>query len=42
MMEALDKHAEIQARASQRLAEHGEEGRNFNVILLAFPMPPRP
>lgn len=39
MMEALDKHADIQARANQRLADSGEEGENFRVILLAFPMP---
>jgi DNA-binding transcriptional ArsR family regulator len=42
MMEALDKHSDIQARASQRLAESGEEGTNFRAILLAFPMPSRP
>lgn len=39
MMDALDKHADIQARASQRLAENGEHGQNLHVILLAFPMP---
>jgi DNA-binding transcriptional ArsR family regulator len=42
MMEALDKHSDIQARASQRLAESGKEGTNFRAILLAFPMPSRP
>lgn len=41
MMEALDKHAEIQERALARLIENKEEGTNFHVILLAFPMPPR-
>jgi DNA-binding transcriptional ArsR family regulator len=42
MMDALDKHADIQASANQRLAENSEEGMNFRVILLAFPMPSRP
>lgn len=41
MMDALDKHADIQASANQRLAESSEEGMNFRVILLAFPMPLR-
>lgn len=41
MMEALDKHAEIQDRALARLVENGEEGINFHAILLGFPMPPK-